>query len=89
MSQKYSEEYKRDAVRILRSRGDRTVADIAAQLSVSASQLYKWQAELGDPAVAAAQAEDIEALRRRVRSLEQQNTFLKKACAFFAKETTP
>ncbi len=36
----YSEEFKREAVRLLVTRGERPVAEVAKGLGVSASQLY-------------------------------------------------
>lgn len=86
----YGEAFKKDAVRLLLARGPRTVSDVAAGLGVSGGMLHRWHRRYGD---ALAQGtpeparEDIEALRRRVRQLEQENTLLKKAAAFFAKET--
>ena len=86
----YSEAFKKDAVRLMLARGPRPVADVAVGLGVSGGMLHRWHrryaADLAQRAPEPAPA-DIEALRRRVRQLEQENTLLKKAAAFFAKET--
>lgn len=37
---KFEAEFKRDAVRLMRSRGERTVAEVAADLGVTANSLY-------------------------------------------------
>ena len=71
---KYSEELKRDAVRVLHNRGPRGVREVAAELGVSTSMLHRWQQTYGDEVVgASAQAEagreDVEQLRRRLREL--------------------
>jgi transposase-like protein len=41
---KYTEEFKRDAVRMMRNRGERTVAQVADDLGVQANQLHRWAA---------------------------------------------
>ena len=38
---KYTEEFKRDAVRMMRSRGTRTVTEVADDLGVPANQLHR------------------------------------------------
>jgi transposase len=43
----YPEEFKRQAVRLQKDRGDQTAAEVAADLGVSAGQLYQWRKELG------------------------------------------
>jgi transposase len=90
---KYTEEFKRDAVRLMVNRGTRTVEEVAKGIGVGPSMLHRWH-QLYGQAVAAGQrraetsqgTDDAEALRRRVRQLEQENALLKKAAAFFAKE---
>jgi len=89
--QHYTEEFKRDAVRVVQSRGTRSIADVASSLRVSKSMLYRWTVQYGAEVTGRAASsqraqEDVEALRRRVRQLEQENAFLKKAAALFAKE---
>ena len=39
---KHTEEFKRDAVRMMRNRGQRTVAQVADNLGVNANQLHRW-----------------------------------------------
>ena len=39
---KYTEEFKRDAVRMMRNRGERTVAQVADDLGVQPNQLHRW-----------------------------------------------
>ncbi len=38
----YTEEFKRDAVRMMRNRGQRTVAQVADDLGVNTNQLHRW-----------------------------------------------
>jgi transposase len=86
---KYPEEFKKDAVRLFLARGNRTVQEVADGLGVTYHQLYRWvkkyETELPAPGPTLRGDEEVEALRRRVRQLETENTILKKA-AFFAKE---
>lgn len=88
---KYTEQYKRDAVRLLQNRGARTAVEIAESVGISQSVLYRWHkqysGEEGSSAVDKQDdREDVEKLRRRLRELEQENSLLKKAAALLAKE---
>lgn len=38
----HKEEFKREAVRLLEGRGERTVADVAASLGVAENLLHAW-----------------------------------------------
>jgi transposase len=86
----YTEEFKKDAVRLALSRGNRTIAEIAEGLGVSQSVLHRWHQKYAGTAragaVSAQEREDVEKLRRRLRELEQENALLKTAAALFAKE---
>jgi transposase len=88
----YSEEFKNDAVRLMRNRGERSVAQVADDLGVPQSALYRWAAML-DKAVVAKRNDKGETLEDEVRRLRKENdrlrmekAILKKAAAFFAKE---
>lgn len=85
MAQRYTDEFKRDAVPLLRARGVRTVADIAKSLGVSESMLYRWSTAQAEPLAEAAAQRDVEALRRQVRALEQENAFLNKSVRLLRK----
>jgi len=87
---RYSQAFKEDAIRLLRARGPRTVADVAAELGVNPSLLHSWNQALGGEVSAheprTSESDDVEALRRRLRQVEQENALLKKAAALFAKD---
>ncbi len=89
---KYDDNFRREAIRLLETRGDRTVEDVAASLGVSNSMLYRWKEKFGSEATGG-EAEDtgtaaeLTQLRKRVRELEMEREVLKKATAFFAKES--
>jgi transposase len=89
----YTEEFKRDAVRLMRNRGKRTVAQIADDLGVGESLLYRWAGKLSKESTAK-RNEQGETLEQEVRHLRKDNerlrverAILKKAAAFFAKES--
>ena len=48
----FTEEFKRDAVRMMRGRGSRTVADVADDLGVSQNLLHRWAQKFDQDAVA-------------------------------------
>jgi len=89
---KHTEEFKRDAVRLMRNRGERTVGQVADDLGVSANQLHRWSAQCEQQAVAKRndKGETLEdenrRLRKEVERLKMEKAILKKAAAFFAKE---
>lgn len=89
---KYTEEFKRDAVRLMQNRGERTVAQVADDLGVQANQLHRWAAKYEHAAVAKRndRGETLEDENRRLRKenerLKMEKAILKKAAAFFAKD---
>ena len=87
----YTDEFKKDAVRLMLARGTRTVENVAAGIGVNASLLHRWHGSLGSevngrPVISELKRDDVERLRRRLRELEQENALLKKGAALFAKE---
>jgi transposase len=89
---KHTAEFKRDAVRMMRDRGTRTVAQVADDLGVNTNQLHRWakQLEAAGTAKRNEQGETLEQENRRLRKenerLRMEKAILKKAAAFFAKE---
>lgn len=88
--QRYSAEFKREAVRQLRE-GKQAVV-LARELGVPRNRLYKWVADmekLGGAAFAGSgRKPDDEAakLRRENERLKEEIEILKKAAVYFAKE---
>lgn len=87
---KFSSEFKADAVQLVVA-GKRPIAQVARELEINESSLGYWvkayRSQNPDPEVAplpveAAQIARLEAENRR---LAEENAFLKKAAAFFAK----
>ena len=95
MSKRYTEEFKRDAVALVRSSPDRTVTEIARELGVSPEGLRGWVnrdgADRGEGQPGELTSSEREELKRlRKQTAEQQKTIeiLRKAAAYFATETT-
>jgi transposase len=92
---KYTEEFKRDAVRMMRNRGTRTVAEVADDLGLVPNLLHRWASKTERDAVAKRNAEgetleqEVRRLRKEVESLRLDKAILKKAAAFFAKGNRP
>jgi transposase len=87
----YSDEFRREAVRLLRSSG-RSAPELARELGVSAQSLRNWRYRFGDDGervdpLASEEREELERLRRENRILAEEREILRKAAAFFAKES--
>jgi transposase len=85
----YSGEFKREAVAQVTEQG-RKVTDVARRLGVSRAVLYRWikQSESGtleSVPLDAVPENELARLRREVAELREENSFLKKAAAYFAK----
>ncbi|MEU4066507.1 transposase [Streptomyces wedmorensis] len=94
-TKRYSEEYKRDAIELVRSSG-RTVTEVARELGISSESLRGWvkkarpaQDAGSGPAGQSPADRDEELKRLRKLTAEQAKTIeiLKKATAFFVKES--
>ena len=83
--------FKREAVRILEA-SDRTVAQVADDLGVGRSSLSKWKTQFDREELMAGPHDDVHKelarLRRENTLLRAERDLLKKATAFFAKETS-
>ena len=85
------EEFKREAVELLRSSG-RPLAQIARELAVSTESLRLWrkQAEIDageGEGLTSEEREELRRLRHENRVLKQERDLLVKAAAFFARES--
>jgi transposase len=86
----YSPEYREEAVRLVHESG-RSVRAVALDLGINPETLYSWMrrdAVLNAPDdLGAEERAELATLRRRVRTLETERDNLKKAAAFFARES--
>jgi len=89
--EKYSPEFKDEAVRQVIERGH-TVRDVAKRLGISENTLYVW-ARAAKPTKNEKRGDELTAARRQIQKLEadlrrtqEERDIIKKAAAFFAKE---
>jgi transposase len=89
----YADDFKRDAVRMMRNRGTRTVASVADDLGVPANLLHRWAQKVDKDAVAKRNVEgetleqEVKRLRKENERLQMEKAILKKAAAFFARDS--
>ena len=91
----FTREFKVEAVKLVRDRGV-SVAQAARDLGLHENVLRKWVRELSTDPVQAfpghgqmkADQAEIAALRKEVAKLKMERDILKKAAAWFAKEST-
>ena len=89
----YTEEFKTEAVRLVRDSA-RPVAQVARDLGIADHLLSRWRAEQQQAESQGhtrqsmrAEQEELVRLRRENATLQQERDFLKRAAAFFAKES--
>jgi transposase len=87
----YSLEFRREAVALLGSSG-RSVPQVAAELGVAPQSLRNWAHQLkvddgGAEGLSSVERDELRRLRRELRIVTEEREILKKAAAFFAKES--
>ncbi|WP_415505146.1 transposase, partial [Actinomyces slackii] len=84
------DEFKEQVVREVIEK-DRTIASVAASYELVPQTVGNWVAKhrkehgSAKEREAVAEAEEVARMKKQVRELQQENEFLKKAAAFFAK----
>jgi transposase len=86
-------EFRRDVVAVAR-KGEAPLSQIAKDFGISESCLHRWLklAGVGDgvrPGVTSGESAELRELRKRNKTLEQENEILRRAAAFFAREIAP
>lgn len=88
---KFSEEFKREAVNLTRQ-ANVTVSQVARDIGVGASDLFRWRRELeangkAFPGSGVPRDQEVMALKRELAKVKQERDFLRDAAAFFARES--
>lgn len=87
---RYTEEFKVEAVKQITERGH-SVYDVSRRLGVTTHSLYSWRRKYGNakepttPVVD--QSEEIRRLKAELKRVTEERDILKKATAYFAKES--
>lgn len=90
-SRRYSPQFKREAVDLYRRSG-RPIVVVAAEIGVAGESLRKWvrQQEIDDgqrDGLTSTEREELALLRSENQRLRMERDLLKRAAAFFARET--
>ena len=93
MPKAFPMEFRRDVVAVAR-KGEAPLSQIAKDFGISEACLHRWLklADVEDgvrPGVTSVESAELRDLRRRSRILEQENEILRRAAAFFARESLP
>ena len=88
----FTPEFKARTVELVRSSG-KSVAEVCRELDLTETAVRRWLAQADIDAgrrdgLTTAEREELTRLRRENRVLQEERDILKKAAAFFAKETT-
>jgi len=93
---RHSEEFRREAVRLLKESG-KSLHEQARELGIHYSTLWDWREKINhesDPVTedslqvtVLTKDDEIRRLRKELATVREERDFLKKAAAFFAKES--
>ena len=86
---RFSDEFKEEAVKLITEQGYK-VSEAARNLDIDPSLLRRWQRERSsesDGSIDADEKAELQRLRKENKTLRMEREILKKAAAFFAKES--
>jgi len=88
---RYPPEFRREAIELVRTSG-RPVAEVARSLDISDATLYAWikaaREQEEDPnALSESERTELRRLRKEIADLKTDREILRKAAAYFARET--
>ena len=86
-------EFRRDVVAVAR-KGEAPLSQVAKDFGISESCLHRWLklADVDDgirPGVTSSESAELRELKKRNKTLEQENEILRRAAAYFAREISP
>jgi len=89
----FTKEQKADAVRLVRTSGE-SLGTVARNLGIGENSLRQWVAQANidegkgpEGTWTTAEKDEMRALKRQLKLVTMERDFLKKAAAYFAKET--
>lgn len=91
----YTEDFRREAVRRCEEDGV-TAAEVARELGIHPNQIYNWRNQykrlsekqfntMNGVDYSKQESDEVRKLKRQIADLKEENEFLKKATAYFAK----
>ena len=87
---RFSDDFKKDAVSQVTDRGY-SVREVAERLGISTKSLYTWKAQFSKPGKVidneAVLASELRRVKRELARVTEERDILKKATAYFARET--
>ena len=84
-ARKFDDEFKREAVRLVKDRGSKTVAAIARDLGITSSTLHGWKNKsIEMPGGEIITNSEITRLKRELADVKMERDILKKAVAIFS-----
>lgn len=91
---KYPDQFRKDAIDLARSSG-RPIAEVARSLNIAEGTLWNWvraardaDSRAGDPvALSESERDELARLRKQVIELQTDKEILRRAAAYFARET--
>lgn len=93
----YPKEFRRDVIAVAR-KGEQSIPQVARSFGISESCLHRWlriadreEGAVPDAAPVSGQdlAVEVKELRKKAARLEQENEILRRATAYFARDTLP
>lgn len=93
MPKPYPEEFRRDVVAVAR-KGEISLTQIAKDFGISQSCVKNWlkQADIEDghqPDATRDESGELREARKRIRQLEQEAEVMRRAVAYFSRDTNP
>lgn len=86
----YTLEFKREAVNLAED-SDKTIAEVSRDLGINSNLIRRWKKELANSAVESTSVDDKDAeirrLRAELRDLKEDHEIIKKAAAYFARNS--